>query len=77
MGARKHRGKMAVQGPTIKSFGTYSVIDQGGQSRLTLTQDLELEPFPISPGSKIKVEQVVPDDDDVAAYLRLIPVSEG
>jgi hypothetical protein len=68
---------MAVQGPTIKSFGTFAVFKHGDQSLLTLTKNLDNEPFPISAGSKIKVEQVVPDDDDVEAYLRLIPVSEG
>lgn len=68
---------MAAQGPAIKSFGTYTVGNHSGQRRLTLTKDLEPEPFPISAGSKIKVEQVIPENTDVDAYLRLIPVSEG
>lgn len=74
MGSRKHRGMLASEGPAIKSFGTFSIIDQGGQSRFTLSANLEPEPFPIQPGQELKVEQVDPDGEP--AFLRLIPVEE-
>jgi len=66
---------MAAEGPEIKSFGTYLVSEHSGQRKLTLSKSLEHEPFPVSPGSEIKVEQVVPDEDS-SAFLRLIPVEE-
>jgi len=67
---------MASEGPVIKSFGTYLVSEHGSQRKLTLSKALEQEPFPISAGSKIKVEQIVPAEDDQAAFLRLTPVQE-
>lgn len=66
---------MASEGPIIKSFGTYLVSEHSGQRKLTLSKALEQEPFPISPGSEIKVEQIVPSDDQ-PAFLRLTPVQE-
>lgn len=72
MGTRKHRGKMAAQGPIIKSFGTYRVQDVSGQRVLTLSSALAPEPFDISKGAEIKVEQVDPDDEP--AFLRLTQV---
>jgi len=66
---------MAAEGPSIKSFGSYLVQDHAGQRVLTLSKALEHEPFPVAAGSEIKVEQVVPGDDE-PPFLRLIPVQE-
>jgi len=74
MASHEYRGMLASEGPSIKSFGTFSVTDHSGQRKLTLSKNLKPEPFPIAAGTEIKVEQVDPDDG--SAYLRLIPIQQ-
>jgi len=74
MGTAEYRGMLASDAPVIKSFGTYSVTNHGNQSKVTLSQHLKHEPFPIEAGTEIKVEQVTPDDGK--PFLKLTPVEE-
>jgi len=74
MGTAEYRGMSASDAPLIKSFGTFTVVNNGNQSKITLSQHLEHEPFPIDSGAEIKVEQVNPNDGEV--FLKLTPVSE-
>lgn len=75
MASHQHRGKMAAQGPAIKSFGTFRIQEFNGQCRLTISSALEPEPFPTDGGAEVQVEEVIPDDEP--AFLRLTPVSEN
>lgn len=75
MASRQFQGKMTAEGPSVKSFGTYSIRGYEDRTEITLTTDLEYEPFPSDQGTELKVEEVIPENG--SPFLRLIPVNHG
>lgn len=67
---RKRRRSGAVR----KKIGTYALTGNDDNTRLTISTDLDSEPFPTSVGEDVDVELINPDDGH--AFLEIHPVGE-
>lgn len=61
---------------TRKIVGSYKIQGVDTNPRITISTDLDDEPFPNHLGQELKVELVIPADEDEDSFLELHPKEE-
>lgn len=65
------KGQRRRANPIRKVLGTFTLHGDDRQTKLTISQDLAAEQFPVEPGEEVTVEVVCPSDGD--AFLEVHP----